>query len=101
MYRIIVKHIMERREFFYISDDEITLLEVVEVEGNFYFDEDKEIEITLIFNEDYSLWASWWESCDSYTSVELFHTREAAVASLRESLTKRIDFLKQKLAALE
>lgn len=101
MYRLIVKHIMENKTFYYVDDESIQILELVKIEGKFYFDEDKEIEITLIFNEDYSLYASWWESCDEYTSVEVFVNREDAVASLKEDLTKRIAFLQQKLAALE
>lgn len=88
------------KEFFYISNDEITSLEVVEVEGNFYLDE--ELEIQVIFNsDDTSHHASWWEGCEEYTSVEVFLNRDDAVSSLRESLRRRIDFLQQRLTALE
>jgi hypothetical protein len=88
-------------EFFYIFDDVITSLEVVEVDGRFYLDED--LEIQVIFESDNtSHYASWWEGCDDeYTSVEVFVNRDDAVSSLRDSLRRRIDCLQQKLAALE
>lgn len=91
---------MTEREFFYIFDDEITSLEVTEVDDRFYLDKDLEIQV-IFESDDTSHYASWWEGCDEYTSVEVFVNRDDAVSSLRDSLRRRIDFLQQKLAALE
>lgn len=92
---------MKEKEFFYIFDDAVASLRVVEVDGKFYLDE--ELEIQVIFDsDDTSHYASWWEGCDDeYTSVEVFINRDDAVASIRESLRRRINFLQQRLAALE
>lgn len=91
---------MKEKEFFYIFDDAVASLRVVEVDGKFYLDE--ELEIQVIFDsDDTSHYASWWEGCDEYTSVEVFINRDDAVASIRESLRRRINFLQQRLDTLE
>lgn len=92
---------MTEKEFFYIFDDAVASLRVVEVDGKFYLDE--ELEIQVIFDsDDTSCYASWWEGCDDeYTSVEVFINRDDAVSSIRESLRRRIDFLQQRLDTLE
>lgn len=101
MYRIIVKHIMEFTEYYYIDNDSIESLEVYKKGDKLFLDEEFEIEVTLGFNDDFTISASWWHSCEEYTYVEVFFTREAAIASLKEDLNRRIETLKQKLAALE
>lgn len=92
---------MEEKEFFYIFDDGIASLGVVEVDGKFYLDEELDVQVTFD-SDDTSHYASWWEGCDDeYTSVEVFLNRDDAISSLRESLRRRINFLQQRLDTLE
>lgn len=100
MYRIIVEHIMEL-EYYYIDNDSIESLEVYKKGDKLFLDEDFETEVEISFNDDFTLYASWWYSCEEFTTVEAFFTREAAIASLKEDLNRRINVLQQKLAALE
>ena len=92
---------MEFTEYYYVDDDSIESLEIYKKGDKLFLDEEFETEVTLDFNNNFTLYASWWYSCEEYMVVEVFFTREAAVASLREDLNRRINLLQQKLAALE